>query len=594
MCGIAGYISDAAQPLPHYEIASLVTAMQAALAHRGPDYQDIFESSSGRAAICHTRLAIIDLSTKANQPMLSDDGRYVISFNGEIYNHKKLRERLTGKGVKFKSKSDTEVVLKLLIEEGPDALKLLRGMFALVLWDEAEQSLLAARDPLGIKPLYYCAKGDNLAFASEVRALLKSKLSSQKLSSRGLQQYLLRGSFSEPDTPFTDIKLLPAGTYFQWQKGKPKLRAYWSLNFPYESINSSRAIEITRMAFEHSIRAHLVSDIPVGIFLSGGIDSTAILAMASQLNRKPVKTYSIAFENPQWNEAHIAKRTAEHFGAEHTEWLIDAKTATELFSEFLNHVDLPSIDGFNTFCIAKLASQHGEKVVLSGLGGDELFGGYPSFEQIPSLHKKANRLKWFSFLIAPFQSLLEKRLSPKQKRGLDMLMHADHLAPIYQAFRGVFSINEANQLAEELSNKHSVAKYPKLRAHKQLDQISELEISLYCRNQLLRDADVFSMCFGLELRVPFIDKVFVEQVAQIPADIRLQAGKKLLIESVPEIPEWVLQQSKRGFQFPFEQWFQEKLKSMPIPQIEKSIMLTPWYRRWSLAVLHDWLQRYAK
>ncbi len=594
MCGIAGYISDAAQPLPAPQIASRVNAMQAALVHRGPDHQGLFASTSGRAVFCHTRLAIIDLSDKANQPMLSDDQRYALSLNGEVYNHKKLRERLLNKGHSFKTESDTEVVLKLLIEEGPSALQLLRGMFCLAFWDEAQQSLLLARDPLGIKPVYYCARDGHLAYASEVRALLKAKLSSQKLSSRGLQHYLLRGSFSEPDTAFTDVKLLPAGTYFVWKKGKPKLRRYWSFGFSEQPMTSQRATEITRMALEHSVRAHLVSDVPVGLFLSGGIDSTAILAIASKLSSTPINTYSIAFEDTAWNEGEIAKKTAEHFGAVHTEWVLSRSEAEAHFDEFLDAVDQPTIDGFNTFCIAKLANKHGEKVVLSGLGADELFGGYPSFEVLPRWYTRLNRFHFLGPFINAIRPYIGKILPTKLRRGLDILRHANQLGSYFQAFRGVFSEIEAQALSGFLSRKISPTKALEVKSTELRNQVSELELTQYCRNQLLRDSDVFSMYFGLELRVPFVDKVLVEQIAQIPADLRLETGKRLLVDSVSELPDWVLDQPKKGFRFPFDEWFEAHWNDMPTPKVPKWINLSPWYRRWSLTVLQHWLNAHSK
>ena len=596
MCGIAGLISNPKKPLPKEQLSARINAMQAALEHRGPDHQAVYFSPTGNASICHTRLSIVDLNKRANQPMLSDDGRFVLSFNGEIYNYKKLRTQLQERGVTFQSNSDTEVVLKYLIQYGPKGLRNLRGMFALALWDEKHQSLLVARDPLGVKPLYYCARHGTLAFASEVRSLLESKLSSRKLSSRGVNQYLLRGSFSEPDTAFTDIKLLPAGTYFLWREDQPSLQRYWKPRYSAKSsMNRDKAIELTRSTLEHCVKAHMVSDVPIGLFLSGGIDSTILLALASKLSTKKIRTYSIAFEDPQWNEGDIAKKTAQHFGSEHTEWKISAEQAQDLFDDFLSSIDQPTIDGFNVYCAAKLASENGEKVVLSGLGGDELFSGYPSFTKLPLLKKKAERLKWLSFLLLPARQIIEKLLPPKNRRGLDLLFYPDSISIVHQSFRGIFSINEASKLAHDITGKESTASFPKIRARDLADQISELEMSVYCRNQLLRDSDVFSMAHGLELRVPFIDKVLVEQILTIPAKWRLEKNKQLLIDSVPELPEWVIDQPKNGFRFPFEDWLTHKWSGMPTTkETPKWIPLSPWYRQWSLSVLDDWLSRHAK
>ena len=594
MCGIAGLITSPAKPLPISELSDRINAMQAALVHRGPDHQAIYLSASGNAAICHTRLAVIDISANANQPMTSEDGRYTLSFNGEIYNHKKLRVGIEERGAKFKSKSDSEVVLKLLIEKGTKGLKLLRGMFAIALWDEKKQSLLLARDPQGIKPLYYCVRKDTLGFASEVRALLKAQLSSGKLSSRGINQYLLRGSFSEPDTAFTDIKLLPAGTFFEWQEGRPKLQRYWKPSFKVnQSMTRERAIEVTRDNLEHSVKAHLVSDVPIGLFLSGGIASSALLAIATQLTSKKINTYSIAFEDKQWNEGQIEKRTAQHFGCKHTEWQINSTQAQDLFKDFLKCVDQPTTGGFNSYCVAKLASENGEKVMLSGLGADELFAGHSSFKKLPSFKSKAQNLKWLSFILAPCRDLIDRLSTEQGRRILDILYHPQSMPILHQSFRGIFSLSEARYLAQKLTGKESHASYHKLRAKNTLDQISELELSVYCRNQPLRESDIFSMTFGLELRVPFIDKVMIEQLLTIPKRWRLELDKKLLIDSVPELPKWILEHPKQEFRLPFDDWLKEELNTMPIKTNTENITLESWSRRWSLAALEDWLERHA-
>lgn len=595
MCGIAGLITSPVKPLTKDDLTDRINAMQTALLHRGPNHQDIYFSPQGKAAICHTRLSIIDPNDRANQPMLSEDGRYILSFNGEIYNYRKLRTKLEEGGVEFNSESDTEVVLKLLIEHGVKALSSLRGMFTIAFWDEQHQSLLLARDPLGIKPVYYCARDGSMAFASEVRALLQAGLSSRKLSSRGVNQYLLRGSFSEPDTAFTDIKLLPAGTFFQWQQDRPKLQRYWTPPIKVDrNMKRDHAIELTRTALEHSIKAHLVSDVPLGLFLSGGIDSTVILAIAKQLSSKDIKTYSLAFEDAQWNEGDIAKRTAKHFGTHHTEWKIDSLQAQKLFSEFLASVDQPTIDGFNTYCISKLANDNGEKVVLTGLGADELFAGYPSFQTLPILKRRALRFKWLSLVLSPARNIIDKLISPKGRRLLDLIYNADSIAIMHQSFRGVFSQSEANYLTHQITGKQNKVKHHKLRTKNTLDQISELEMSVYCRNQLLRDSDIFSMAFGVELRVPFIDKVLIEQLSTVPKRWRLDPGKRLLIDSVPELPEWVVDRPKQGFRFPFDEWLRKEWSNMPIASTPSWIKLTPWYRRWSLAVLQDWIQRHVR
>jgi len=569
-------------------------AMQDALLHRGPDDKGAYFSASKNAALAHTRLSIIDVSSGGHQPMSSADQRYTITYNGEIYNYRKLRTQLELEGEVFTSNSDTEVILKLFIKKGSACVQLLRGMFAFVIWDEKNQSAFAARDAMGIKPLYYLKTSNALVFASELRSILASGYSSKTISSRGIKSYLLSGTIAEPYTAIKNVRMLPAGSYFTWKANKVSLKRFWNLKFKESRIDHREAVEITRSALEHSIRAHLVSDVPIGIFLSGGIDSTAIVAIASKISKKQLNTYSLAFEDPKWNEGNIAKRVAEQFNTNHTELLITAETAKPLFDQFLKDIDQPTIDAFNTYCVSKLAKDHGEKVVLSGLGGDELFAGYPSFERIPELLRKTQSLAKLKFLISPLSKKLIRFLSPKQRRVIDAINKPSSLTTAHQSFRGIFSNSEADALTSIVSKKAPKKVTKSEPKHKsQADNISYLELSHYLRNQLLRDSDTASMAWGLELRVPFIDRIFIDQISAIPADIRLQNGKQLLIDSVPELPSWVVERPKQGFQFPFDDWFESDWQSMPLPSSPKWIPLKPWYRRWSLAVLNDWTSRHA-
>lgn len=591
MCGIAGILSTQADT----NLAAPVAAMQEALSHRGPNDRGDFFCSTRQAAFAHTRLAIIDLSKAARQPMGTPDGRYTITFNGEIYNYRKLRSRLEAEGDKFQSNSDTEVILKMYARKGSQCVHFLRGMFAFVIWDSHKKIAFAARDPLGIKPLYYLKSADNFAFSSELRSLIACGLSTQKLSSRGLAGYLMRGTVQEPDTLIEDIRMLPAGSQLTWRKGKAKVQRYWRLKYKTQRVDQKTAIEMTRLALEDSVRAHLVSDVPVGIFLSGGIDSTALLAMAKKATRKPINTYSIAFGNPEWNEGDIAAKTAKHFGTNHTEFLLSPTEAQPLFYEFLNAVDQPTIDGFNTYCIAQLASKAGEKVVLSGLGADELFAGYKSFELIPEILEKSQKLSFLSSVLRATSKITTLALPAKQRRMLDALCEPSSVFTAHRSLRGIFSTEEAAALAKSISNEP--VSWPKSRepyAQELSDKIAELEMTTYMRNQLLRDSDVASMAFGLELRVPFVDKVLIDRINTIPAELRLRQGKKLLIEAVPEIPNWVLERPKQGFRFPFDEWFSDQWSDMTIHASPKWIPQKPWYRRWALAVLSDWKERHAK
>lgn len=595
MCGIAGIVST---ELNNAVMASKLEVMRNSLRHRGPDGHGDYFAKSGQAVLTHTRLAIIDLTPNGAQPMSSNTERFTITFNGEIYNYQQLRVDLEKKGYRFSSNSDTEVILNLYAEYGARCVNQLRGMFAFVIWDELEKSAFAARDPLGIKPLYFWNDTHSLVFSSELTSILDANVSAQSLDQQALHSYFVSGSVAEPKTLISDISLLSAGQTLTWHSGKIEIRPYWQLTFKSEaSITYEQAISTTRQALEDSVRAHLVSDVPVGIFLSGGVDSTALVALASTLSSKQISTYSIAFENPEWNEGDIAQRVATHFGTNHTELVMTPALAQTLFKEYLTTIDQPSIDGFNTFCVSKLAHDHGEKVVLSGLGGDELFAGYKSFSLLPKMRNTSKYLRLIAPLIRFKASLLNHLLSAKIRRAFDFLGQPNSLNAAHQSLRGIFSHTEAMALSALVTQAHPIA-FQQIAdpEHSTVgDAISEIELSTYLRNQLLRDSDVMSMHWGLELRVPFVDSVLIDTLSKIPAKYRLQQGKTLLTDSIPEIPEWVVNRPKQGFRFPFDEWFastwqHSKLGLTP----PRWIKLTPWYRRWSLVVLSEWINRYAK
>ncbi|MEM7727627.1 MAG: asparagine synthase (glutamine-hydrolyzing), partial [Cyanobacteria bacterium P01_A01_bin.45] len=382
MCGIAGILTT-----NKYQdsLETLIGRMQTALRHRGPDDKGIYISSERQVALAHTRLSILDLSPAGHQPMSTADGRYWITFNGEIYNFLEIRQDLISQGEEFHSHTDTEVILKLYRKCGSDCVTRLRGMFAFAIWDNWQKTCFIARDPLGIKPLYYWQSGSNLIFASELRAILASGLPAVKMNPQGLYGYLISGSVPEPYTLIENVRCLGAGHFLHWSSGEIKQQQYWQINFVPEKISVQEAREKVSIALLDSIKHHFVSDVPVGIFLSSGIDSTTLLALASKTQTQPIRTYSIGFAENKWNEADTAKQIANLFGSEHTEYKITASEAKKLFPDFLTAIDQPTIDGFNTFCVSQLAHKNDTKVVLSGLGGDELFAGYKSFETIPQM-----------------------------------------------------------------------------------------------------------------------------------------------------------------------------------------------------------------
>ena len=662
MCGIAGIIRLNTN---NGRLEAKIEKMQTALKHRGPDDAGIYISTDKQAALAHTRLSILDLSAAGHQPMSTTDNRYHITFNGEIYNFQELRENLISQGEKFHSQTDTEVILKLYQRIGSDCVQHLRGMFAFAIWDDLEKTCFLARDPLGIKPLYYYQLGTTLVFASELRAVLASGLPAINMSLEGLYGYLTTGSVPEPYTLIADIYCLSAGNWLYWQNGNITKKQYWQINFTPEKISPPEAREIVRKALLDSIQHHFISDVPVGIFLSGGIDSTTILALATQTQKSQLSTYSITFAESEFNEGELAQKIANHFGAKHTEYQVTSSFAKTILPDFLAAIDQPSIDGFNTFCVSKVAHDHGMKVVLSGLGGDEIFGGYQSFQKVPQMVEWSKKLNILPFLRTGLGIGLESwGNSPRIKRFGDFLTQTPSFASAYGTFRGIFSHQEACMIINQLSistpilpplvppyqggkpESSSLPLVPPYQMGKQEssslplvppyqmekpessslplvppyqmgkpessslplargglgwgstpeDEVSFLELSCYMRNQLLRDSDVMSMNWGLELRVPFVDKNLLEAVAPIPSNIRLAQGKKLLTQAITEIPDWVINRPKKGFSFPFESWMNSEFgdyfdnvhQNLNIPL---NIPLKPWYRRWSLAILHHWWQQ---
>jgi asparagine synthase (glutamine-hydrolysing) len=662
MCGIAGIIRLNTN---NGRLEAKIEKMQTALKHRGPDDAGIYISTDKQAALAHTRLSILDLSAAGHQPMSTTDNRYHITFNGEIYNFQELRENLISQGEKFHSQTDTEVILKLYQRIGSDCVQHLRGMFAFAIWDDLEKTCFLARDPLGIKPLYYYQLGTTLVFASELRAVLASGLPAINMSLEGLYGYLTTGSVPEPYTLIADIYCLSAGNWLYWQNGNITKKQYWQINFTPEKISPPEAREIVRKALLDSIQHHFISDVPVGIFLSGGIDSTTILALATQTQKSQLSTYSITFAESEFNEGELAQKIANHFGAKHTEYQVTSSFAKTILPDFLAAIDQPSIDGFNTFCVSKVAHDHGMKVVLSGLGGDEIFGGYQSFQKVPQMVEWSKKLNILPFLRTGLGIGLESwGNSPRIKRFGDFLTQTPSFASAYGTFRGIFSHQEACMIINQLSistpilpplvppyqggkpessslplvppyqmekpessslplvppyqmekpESSSLPLVPPYQGKKPEssslplargglgwgstpeDEVSFLELSCYMRNQLLRDSDVMSMNWGLELRVPFVDKNLLEAVAPIPSNIRLAQGKKLLTQAITEIPDWVINRPKKGFSFPFESWMNSEFgdyfdnvhQNLNIPL---NIPLKPWYRRWSLAILHHWWQQ---
>jgi asparagine synthase (glutamine-hydrolysing) len=588
MCGIAGLVrvdrgGDLGGPLAR---------MHGAIAHRGPDDRGQWQSAHHHAGFVHTRLSIIDPSPAGHQPMPLAE-RFTIIYNGEIYNFAELRSRLSAAGVPFRSNSDTEVILRLYEAHGPACVDSLRGMFAFAIWDEQERTCFLARDRFGIKPLFYREAAGVLTFASEVRALLAGGVPAD-VDATAAYHYFRSGSVPEPLTLIRGVRALEAGHYMTWREGRLTIRKYWEVCFP-ESAPVDDAAAIARAALLDSVKHHFVSDVPVGVFLSGGMDSTAIVALASALRGSGLRTFSLAFPGSDLDEGAEARRTAAHFKTDHHEWALDGATAAGLLQQFLAAADQPSIDGLNTFMVARLARRHDTKVVLSGLGGDEMFGGYPSFREVPRL-ARLGQLAQFGGPLGTAAVRVAGEMGGSRLRRLNDLMSSPAgLANAYGVFRGVYSSEEASVLTthflgEQVVNVESASST--FSDPTPADSVSRLELTRYMRNQLLRDADVMSMASGVEVRVPFIDSVLFDALARVPAQQRLERGKALLHRAVPEIPDWIARRPKRGFTLPFEQWLSHDWAG-PLTKIDAppTVKIDSWYRKWSVLAFERWLQR---
>jgi len=603
MCGIAG-IYAYAENAPAMDQEAL-QAIHNHLALRGPDGQGQWHSDSDRVAMRHRRLAIIDLSRKAAQPMSDDSGRLTISFNGEIYNYRSLRQKLELKGYSFRSQSDTEVLLYLYRDRGASMLEDLSGMFAFGLWDANRQGLFLARDPYGIKPLYYSDNGNTLMFASQVKALLAGNTINTAANAAGWAGFYLFGSVPEPHTLYQGIKALEAGSSL-WidQRGPGRPRRYFSIARTWAEAGERTSSSIRdpappiREALFESVNRHRVGDVPVGCFLSAGVDSGALLGLMQDNAGDPVRSITLEFpdfNNTPANEAPLAERSARFYGARHTTRRITEGEFQEDLPAILDAMDQPSIDGINTWFASKAAAESGLKVAVSGLGGDELFAGYPGFRNIPRWVRACAFPAKIPWLGAAARHLFHRApgLHPKAP---GLLEYAGSYAGAYLLQRGLFMPWEFPQLPNsELLVNGLLDLQPLKHIDSCLDgcspkayaRIATLEAELYLRNQLLRDADWAGMAHSLEIRTPLVDAQLLRQLA--PLLLQLPPGRaKNWLAAAPSraLPEEILTRSKTGFQTPVGHW-QKNTPETVLPKPTGAGLNNSrwhWSRHWALRV----------
>lgn len=569
MCGINGIYAYhyAASPVDASEVARTRDHMAA----RGPDGTGEWYESSRRVGFGHRRLAIIDLSDAGAQPMVSLDGQHVITFNGEIYNYPELRRQLIAEGCTFRGHSDTEVLLNLYARRGLSMVRDLRGMFAFAIWDARADRLVLARDPLGIKPLYYADDGWTFRFASQVKALQAGGAIPDTPDPAGWTGFYLWGSVPEPYTTLAAVRSVPAGSTMVVDRiGAHRPERYFSVARTYRDAERAPAEgaspEVLRTALQDSVRHHLIADVPVGIFLSAGLDSSSLLGFMRDAGYDTINAITIAFEETAGttnDEIGPAREVAAHYGAHHTtHYVSDAELLSDL-PALLSAMDLPTIDGVNTWFVSKAAASTGAKVALSGLGGDELFGSYPSFRDIPAwvrwLHYPS-RIPGLGRVSRELFSGLSRTFGRPHPKSAGLLELGGTYAGAYLLRRGLFMPWEIDQflpkgmVAEGLRRlglNGGAESVWDVEPQTEFARVATLETGLYMRNQLLRDADWASMAHGLELRVPFVDATLLAQAAALTVS-GLVAGGKTILGTLPRapLPENVLKRAKTGFTAP--------------------------------------------
>ena len=616
MCGIAG-LARRDRPIDPDPAA----ALGAALAHRGPDGEGIWRSRTQKALLVHRRLAIIDPGPGGAQPMATPDARHHIVFNGEVYNYRDLRGALEARGERFSTGSDTEVLLRLLVCDGPEALARVRGMFALGWWDDAEGTLVLARDRFGIKPVYVAEHGDAIAFASEIRALSAAGVP-RTIDPAGVMAYLAWGSVPPPLTWCAGVESLEPGTWLRWDAaGSRSTGRFADVSTAYRrdvaAMSEGDLRERVGKAVEDSVAAHLVADVPVGVFLSGGIDSSAIVSAAASAGFSGLHTFTVRFDDRS-SEHEYARLVASAFGADHRELVLDASHLAADLPMILDHLDQPTLDAVNSFYVSKAVHATGIKAVLSGTGGDELFGGYPSFRRLPSAVRWARRLGPLVSMSAPLAAVLPDRLS---ERWRAFASGGGRMDAAYAAQRGLFMRREVARIAgpalrDQWSS--SVARLDDAEsallsgaADTLEGDVARLETRMYLRSQLLRDIDAMSMAHALEVRVPFVDHELLGAVwPDLGAYPALMTNKRLLHETLARpLPPAAVDRPKQGFTLPFHTWLGGELQPFVRSGMEalaSAGWITPdtpdavweswrsgaahWSRPWALGVLGAFLR----
>ena len=642
MCGIFGIVARNAS-IP----AGVLEQGTESLAHRGPDDSGTIRlrdsaSDPVEIGLGNRRLAILDLSSLAHQPMHDAATGNWIVYNGEIYNFRDVRRELEQAGTDFVSLSDTEVLLKAYARWGEPCLEKFRGMFAFAIWDARRHRLFLARDPMGIKPLYYFQSGSHFLFASEVRTLLGTGLVPRRIDHAGLINFLTFGSAYDPLTLIEGVQALPAGHTLTWEDGNLRQSQYWDLVDEEDNEDAgtpptrksvsaqeqARALEQLRPLLEEAVRLQLVSDVPVGIFLSGGIDSSALVSILSRGGATP-STFSIVFREAEFSEAEHSRAIASKFHTDHHEIGVSQTDALAAIPDALCAMDLPTMDGINTYFVSREARRAGVKVALSGLGGDEVFAGYSSFRTVPRMERLAQVWNHVPHAIRRPLSSAFAAVCPETDQNRKLLSLArdnGRLLHPYFLSRMLFTPDQCGLLfpkpAENAADAAANSQRLTLRRARSLDainRVSYLESRCYMLDTLLRDADFMSMSQGLEVRVPLIDHRLAKTVLALPGAWKLnRTPKKLLVGALGgSLPDEIVYRRKRGFTLPFEHWMRQELRAEIEPLLDAARInrgplgglldgnqvqqvwqqflrgSVSWTRPWSLYVLQRWCELHS-
>lgn len=623
MCGISGVFgqTDAGRA------KDAVQRMNGALGHRGPDHAGIYEAPG--VCLGHRRLSIMDLSTSANQPMTSNDGNWVLVFNGELYNYTELKALLPE--YPFKTDGDTEVVLAAWQKWGVHALQRFNGMFAFALWEVSTQELFLVRDRMGIKPLYVAQTPEGLVFASEVRALLASGFVHGKMKASGLVDYLRYQTVQAPETLLEGVELMLPGHYLHVQDTETTTKQYWSTDTNWSRAAASQSVDAIRKNIRQklaaSVELRMRADVPFGAFLSGGIDSSAIVGLMAEVSQHPVHTFAVTFDEEKFSEAKYSNLVAKKFNTEHTEIRLRPQDFLDNLPAALASMDHPSGDGPNTYTVSQVTKQAGVTMALSGLGGDELFGGYAVFQRMHDIRSK----KWLTSFPKFMRNIAGQGLKTL-KPGVASNKIAAVLGLDYLDFEYVYPLERQVLLEPNISKLLGNKRLPANAVQRFLEEhithgkpgfdlpllskVSLAEMGSYMQHVLLRDSDQMSMAHALEVRVPFLDHHLVEYVLGIPDDVKFpHTPKQLLIQSLDGLlPEEVYNRPKMGFTFPWEVWMKGELRTMCASHLEalgsregfdaptlnrmwhdfeKGSPHVKWSHLWPLVVLENWLERHG-